>query len=109
MGEITISASRSGEDTLICVADNGIGMKEEDLEHLRHLADGTEKVSADNTGFGIANVAQRLRLNFGPDYGLDIESEYGEGTRITVHTPGQFGTEAAESRMRPAAPVYTTA
>ena len=88
-GEIRVSASRSGEDTLICVSDNGIGMKEGELETLRRLADGTEKVSADNTGFGIANVAQRLRLNFGDQYGLAIESTYGEGTRITVHTPGK--------------------
>ena len=91
MGEIRVSASRSGEDALICVSDNGIGMKEEELETLRRLADGTEKVSADNTGFGIANVAQRLRLNFGEQYGLTIESTYGEGTRITVHTPLKAG------------------
>jgi two-component system sensor histidine kinase YesM len=63
-------------------------MKPEELQYLQALADGKEKASADNSGFGIANVAQRLKLNFGDRYGLDIESTYGEGTVITVHTPG---------------------
>ena len=88
MGEICITARRDGEDALIRVADNGIGMKPEELQYLQALADGKEKASADNSGFGIANVAQRLKLNFGDRYGLDIESTYGEGTVITVHTPG---------------------
>ncbi|MBR1899994.1 MAG: hypothetical protein IJ820_02890, partial [Lachnospiraceae bacterium] len=88
MGEICITAQRDGEDALIRVADNGIGMKPEELQYLQALADGKEKASADNSGFGIANVAQRLKLNFGDRYGLDIESTYGEGTVITVYTPG---------------------
>ena len=88
MGEICITAGRDGEDAVIRVSDNGIGMKPEELEYLQALADGKQKASADNSGFGIANVAQRLKLNFGDRYGLDIESTYGEGTTITVHTPG---------------------
>ena len=88
MGEICITAGKDGEDAVIRVTDNGIGMKPEELEYLQALADGKQKASADNSGFGIANVAQRLKLNFGDRYGLDIESTYGEGTTITVHTPG---------------------
>ncbi len=89
MGEIRITARRDGEDALIMVSDNGIGMKPEELEHLQALADGKQKTSSDNNGFGVANVVQRLKLNFGDRYGLDIESTYGEGTTITVHTPGE--------------------
>ena len=81
----------------ICVTDNGIGMKEEDLEHLRNLMAGTEKPAPDNSGFGIVNVDQRLKLNFGEAYGLTIESVYGEGTTITVHTPGLLPQERALS------------
>ncbi len=108
MGEILISASRSGNDTLIRVSDNGIGMKEEELAHLKKLAAGSEKVSQDNAGFGIANVAQRLRLNFGERYGLDIESTYGEGTQITVHTPADFDLamlgQGPQTTLTPAGP-----
>ena len=97
MGEIKISARKEGEKACICVTDNGIGMKEEDLEHLRNLLAGTEKPAPDNSGFGIVNVDQRLKLNFGEAYGLTIESVYGEGTTITVHTPGLLPQERALS------------
>ena len=93
MGEIRISARKEGENACICVTDNGIGMKEEDLAHLRNLLAGTEKPAPDNSGFGIVNVDQRLKLNFGEEYGLSIESVYGEGTTITVHTPGLLPQE----------------
>ena len=67
--------------------------KEEDLAQLRNLLAGTEKPAPDNSGFGIVNVDQRLKLNFGEEYGLSIESVYGEGTTITVHTPGLLPQE----------------
>jgi two-component system sensor histidine kinase YesM len=95
MGEISITARKEGENACICVTDNGIGMKEEDLVHLRNLVAGTEKPAPDNSGFGIVNVAQRLKLNFGEEYGLTIESVYGEGTTITVHTPGSLPPESS--------------
>ena len=69
------------------VKDNGIGMKEEELERVRALVSGKEEVGADNTGFGIANAAQRLRLHFGENCGIRIESTYGEGTCVTVFQP----------------------
>jgi len=50
----------------------------------------TEAEKADpnrREGFGIANVAERIRLNFGAEYGLQIESEYGVGTVVTVRLP----------------------
>ena len=40
-----------------------------------------------NDGYGIFNVNERIRLYFGPDYGLTLESIFGQGTTATVRMP----------------------
>ncbi len=89
MGLLKITAYRQEPFVCIEVSDNGIGMKEEDLEAVRALASGSREIEADNTGFGIANAAQRLRLNFGEQYVIRIDSTYTEGTTVTVYNPGK--------------------
>ena len=54
---------------------------------MRELVSGSRQPSEDNTGFGIANAAERLRLNFGEKYTIRIDSTYGEGTKVTVYNP----------------------
>lgn len=69
------------------VEDNGIGMSPEELLKMQKLVcRGGEDLDS-REGFGIANVAERIRLNFGEAYGLKIESEYGVGTNVTVRIP----------------------
>jgi two-component system sensor histidine kinase YesM len=62
-------------------------MSPEDTHHLQRLADGLEKAREDNAGFGMANVGERMRLNYGDKYGLKIESEYGKGTIVKILFP----------------------
>lgn len=77
--KIWILCEEREEDILITVADNGIGMKPERKKELeRALREGKR------AGFGLAAVHERIKLYFGADYGVDIYSEYGEGTRIEV-------------------------
>jgi sensor histidine kinase YesM len=38
-------------------------------------------------GIGLRNVMERIRLNYGEDYGLIIESEVEKGTAVTVTVP----------------------
>ena len=38
-------------------------------------------------GFGLFNVNQRIQLNYGREYGLKIQSTYGQGTEIWVRIP----------------------
>lgn len=89
MGLLTITAYREEDYVCIQVTDDGIGMKEEELRTVREMISGDILPQADNTGFGVANVAQRLRLNFGEQYTLKINSTYGEGTCVTVLNPGK--------------------
>jgi two-component system sensor histidine kinase YesM len=86
-GKISLHAADEGNQIRLTVEDNGIGMDEKTLEHVRALIDGKVKPSEDNTGFGIANVSERMRLNYGPRYGMSIESEYGVGTKVDIIIP----------------------
>ena len=90
MGLLTITAFEENSFVCIRVSDNGIGMKEEDLQKVQEMVNGTRPPEEDNTGFGLANAAQRLRLNFGEAYRIQIESVYGEGTSVTVYNPKEL-------------------
>ena len=72
---------------VLTVWDDGIGMKEEELSRIQRIAEGLERPSIDNSGFGIANVAERLRLNYGANCGIRYESEYGHGTKVEIFIP----------------------
>lgn len=38
-------------------------------------------------GFGLANVNERIRMNFGAEYCMTIDSERGQGTRVEIVIP----------------------
>ena len=83
--KITITFDDAGDDIIIQVLDDGIGMKEERLQEVK---EGLKQNN--NVGFGLAAVQGRLVLYFGAGYGIDIWSKYGEGTRIRVRIPKKF-------------------
>ncbi len=86
MGKITVSAADAGENISILVTDDGIGMEPDELSKLR-IAVSEEHPNPDDSGFGMANVSERLRMNYGETYGLYIESEYGKGTTVEILIP----------------------
>ena len=84
-GCIRVRGEKEGEVLRLTVGDNGVGMDESDLEQLRREIGRpcreTEK------GFGLANVNERIHMYFGPEYGMDIRSEKGGGTVVTLTIP----------------------
>lgn len=84
-GNIRIAAEDYGEEILISVEDDGIGMTQDQLEHLRDENPDVEKEG--HTGIGIRNVDRRLRLHYGDRYGLMIESIHGKGTIVRLRIP----------------------
>ena len=84
-GTIRIYGAKEGDIISLCVEDNGVGMEEEELTRLREEINrpckDTEK------GFGLANVNERIKMNFGEKYGLEIESKKGKGTIVQVRIP----------------------
>lgn len=85
MGDIFITGEDLGDKCAIIVRDNGIGMNEERLKQIRERISG----GGENKGeiFGLYNVNERIRLKFGEEYGLEIESEYTKGTVVKVILP----------------------
>lgn len=110
-GIIHISAVIERNLLLIEVRDDGMGIKPEKLQELKerlarvadnvlkeaenHLVDqsdgGEAAVSVEQmisgSGYGLLNVHSRLVLTFGRGFGLDISSEWGKGTVVTVTHP----------------------
>ncbi|WP_116246134.1 sensor histidine kinase [Nocardiopsis sp. FIRDI 009] len=80
-GHISVSGYGEGPLCVIEIEDDGVGMHP-DLA--RSLLAGT---GPESRGVGLANVDQRLRAVYGPEYGLVIETALGEGTKVTVRVP----------------------
>jgi two-component system sensor histidine kinase YesM len=89
-GVIVVRGRLDGDLLQIEVEDNGIGMTQEQLAQIRMLLD-TESGDAvvGENGYGITNVNQRIKLYYGQEYGLVIESEYLHGTRVSLVIPFQ--------------------
>ena len=84
-GRIVITGKSESRGFRIRVEDNGIGISEERLEQVR---EGMvhEEPSQKNI-YGLYNVNERIRLNFGEEYGITIESVYGKGTVVDIILP----------------------
>ncbi len=79
-GRITIVAEDVGTDTVITVEDDGVGADPQRLaEHLAGKPAGE--------GVGLANVDERMRTVFGPEYGLVIDTGVGAGTKVCLRVP----------------------
>lgn len=111
-GWIEIEAYEQGGDLVIIIRDSGKGMTPQKLSGLRQALEqvagsdeepGAGSASGGNwvkpsageaastagetKGYGILNVQARLRLTFGPKYGLSLDSVLGEGTTVTIIHP----------------------
>ena len=80
-GEIVITLRADGSDVVFTVADNGVGMEEEQIQAI------LRKERSDHTGIGIKNVNDRLKIYFGEGYGITIDSEPDVGTTVTIRMP----------------------
>ena len=80
-GLIQIGIHQTEDKIIFTVTDNGVGMTEEQCEEV------LKKEPGDRAGIGIKNVNDRIKIYFGEQYGLVIESELDEGTRVTITMP----------------------
>lgn len=93
-GNILVTGRICGDEAHFTVEDNGVGMEEEELrklqEEIKKPCKDTEK------GFGLANVNERIRMNFGTEYGMRIDSARGKGTRVEIVIPAVLYTKERE-------------
>jgi len=82
-------------DIYIEVSDNGYGMPPAVCESILNDDEESRKRSPKHgSGVGLVNVHNRIRLRFGEQYGLSVESEPDEGTKVTIHIPAiQFNDD----------------
>lgn len=80
-GEIKIIVERRDKDIAIIVKDNGLGMTEEQCKAV------LQKGRSDSKGIGVKNVDDRLKIYFGEEYGITIDSELDVGTTVTIKIP----------------------
>ncbi|GAB2571100.1 cache domain-containing sensor histidine kinase [Gracilibacillus alcaliphilus] len=82
-GRIIISTREDQGNLIIAVEDNGIGIEKAQIESF-------QKERQINNGIGLHNVDERIKLTFGSAYGIEIESEIGKGTRVSIKLPLHF-------------------
>lgn len=82
-GLLIVRGFEEGENAVLEIIDNGIGMDEETQKHIFEK----HKVNYQSNGVGVYNVQQRLQLYYGSDYGIIFRSEKGKGTAATIKIP----------------------
>lgn len=80
---VRIVAKKDGEELLFRIIDDGVGMT---TQRIHDIFDGIDHV---NTGYGIRNVNQRIKLHYGTEYGVTIVSRLGIGTSISIRIPAE--------------------
>lgn len=80
-GQIWIRVRKSGGEVLMMVEDNGFMPL--DMDRLQAILTG----EANDKGYGIRNVHQRIQLHFGEAYGLRYERREGGGLRAVINLP----------------------
>ena len=84
-GALILEAERSGDLLTVRIMDDGLGLPPDRLAELR--AGAPPAAPAKGRHIGLANVRERIRLYYGAEFTLSIESEEGQGTRVTLSLP----------------------
>ncbi|CAI3550688.1 putative two-component sensor histidine kinase [Clostridium neonatale] len=77
-GCIKIIGEKQNDEIVLIVSDNGVGMSNEQAESI---------LTNKSNGYGVKNVNERIKLYYGEQYQLKIESEIGIGTKVKVTIP----------------------
>lgn len=80
---IRIAARKEGDDILFQVIDDGMGMRPKRLKEILNSSSESE------TGYGIRNIDQRIKLQYGLIYGVSIWSRPGIGTAVQIRIPAK--------------------
>ena len=75
---ITVSGHIEGENVVIGVNDDGVGMTPEKCENIMHPD------SSSGLGIAVKNVHDRMKSYFGPESYMDVKSKLGAGTQISI-------------------------
>ncbi len=74
-GSILLRASSAGGRLRLVIEDDGVGIPEAEMAHML------------DRGIGVSNVNERLKVLFGADHQMRIDSKPGQRTRIEIEMP----------------------
>lgn len=77
-GKLIITGKEEGDLIVLTVEDNGVGMSDEQAARI---------LTEESKGYGVRNVNERIKLYYGEQYSLQIESKIGEGTKACIRIP----------------------
>jgi two-component system sensor histidine kinase YesM len=80
---LRIVGRKEDDNILFRIIDDGIGIRQERIDQIFDSKGHT------NTGYGVRNVDQRIKLQYGPEYGVTIFSRVGIGTSVQILIPAK--------------------
>lgn len=83
-GIISIRGYVSGEDVIVIIKDNGLGIPKEKLSS---ILTGNKQCEGESTGIGIYNTNERLAGYYGEEYRVNITSKVNVGTTVKLRFP----------------------
>ncbi len=83
--EILIKGAISGEDVLLSISDNGVGMNAEKIQ--KKLSGNPEETLGLKSSIGLSNIHSRIRMLFGESYGITLHSEENNGSTVLLKIP----------------------
>lgn len=89
-GEIRVRIYGDADRIYYEIWDNGKGMSRERIQEV--LTEDNRKENGVNK-IGIYNISRRIKLIFGEDYGISIDSEKGRFTRVSIVIPREEANE----------------
>lgn len=92
-GYVIIRAVTESGNLLIDVNDDGQGMSGDKCKEILKIGDSDINTLKDeiHTGIGISNVDQRIKMLYGQEFGINIQSELGKGTKVRICLPIVIG------------------
>ncbi|MGN0353886.1 MAG: histidine kinase [Muricoprocola sp.] len=86
-GKIVISGKESGSRLVMTIEDNGCGMEKDISDAINKTLSGNAGIERNHLGVGIQNVVARLRMYYGPEMEVKLETAPGKGTRFILWLP----------------------
>ena len=72
---------------IFCVEDNGRGIEPQRLAYLKSLLQAHPLADRDDHFMGLVNINDRIRIAYGNEYGITIDSVWKQGTKVTIALP----------------------
>lgn len=86
-GILRITTKQEGEILTISIFDNGPGVTPDVLKRLKNSLSEEPNIKSVTKAHGLDNVNLRMKLLYGEEYGLDIDSVEGKWTRMDIKIP----------------------